>query len=340
MVDIALFYMSDYKFGGFPAFTQHLHKSFKVMGYDPAIYKIRQRSEAKERYFGAETYYRNVSIGEALEIVRCCPSIITATEYKRDEHGYIDALLKAGAGVVIHDWTEMDRGFDDILLELEIRVVSIRSVNVEMLASYGVESVFIQHPYISAGIKPGNRHMRAVSLSRLDWDKNNHIIVEANTVVSPRNVCYMWGSKYNRFFLKDKIYDVFPGWESRRFTGPYYMGPHLDIPNFPVWMASNADFVVDMSVIKGDGGGTQYCFLEAIDGGAVLVLNSDWILDGGLFQHDYNCIAVSSADELADVLEYTTHDDYKDVLCNAGHILENHVPQVVIPQYLDYLGVS
>ena len=39
-------------------------------------------------------------------------------------------------------------------------------------------------------------------------------------------------------------------------------------------------FVIDLSLIKNDGGGTQYTFLEAIYNDCVLVLHNDWINKG------------------------------------------------------------
>jgi hypothetical protein len=47
----------------------------------------------------------------------------------------------------------------------------------------------------------------------------------------------------------------------------------------------NAKFVVDLSVITHDGGGTQYTFLEAIHEDCVLVLHKDWVRQGNTFQH-------------------------------------------------------
>ena len=41
--------------------------------------------------------------------------------------------------------------------------------------------------------------------------------------------------------------------------------------------------MIDMSIIKGDGGGTQYTFLEAIYHDCILVLHLDWINKGELF---------------------------------------------------------
>jgi hypothetical protein len=61
--------------------------------------------------------------------------------------------------------------------------------------------------------------------------------------------------------------------------------------------------MVDMSSIKGDGGGTQYTFLEAIYMGCVLVLNSKWTnVEYSIFNNN-NSIIVDDAETLVSTLE-------------------------------------
>jgi len=339
MDDIALFYMSSYKYGGFPTFTQHLCNAMCCMGYNAQVYKVRARTENKCRDFGCGVTYRNLCLDDAIDVVRNVPSLITCTEYAKDTAN-IDALLEAGAQVVIHDWTEMDRGFDAILKTMNICPIVIREANVGMLTKYGVQAKFIQHPYVACTPKDGRRYTKAVSLSRLDWDKNTHMIVEANEKLSPRNKIYMWGSNHNRMYLYNKILGKYDGWEGRYYTGPYYFGPFPAIPGFAVMLASNAEFVVDMSVIHGDGGGTQYCFLEAIDAGAVLILHKDWLLEGGVFEDDVNCLAVGTVKDLVDFVENLHRDECMDIVRNASAILANHSPAIVVPKYITFLEES
>jgi len=81
-----------------------------------------------------------------------------------------------------------------------------------------------------------------------------------------------------------------------------------------------------MSVIKGDGGGTQYTFVEAIYHDTVLILNNDWISKGSLFKSGYNCIGVSNEQELAEVIENDLPSSkYSEILENSQIILQNHV---------------
>ena len=63
-------------------------------------------------------------------------------------------------------------------------------------------------------------------------------------------------------------------------------------------------FNVDMTIIRGDGGGTQYTWLEAWSAGCIPIINIEWLLE----EPDdmipgYNCIAVAGAEELAEILQ-------------------------------------
>ena len=84
--------------------------------------------------------------------------------------------------------------------------------------------------------------------------------------------------------------------------------------------------MIDMSIIKGDGGGTQYTFLEAIHQDTVLILHLDWINAGSTFKSGYNCIGVSTPEELAEVIEKgLSEGEYNEILINSKKILKNHI---------------
>ena len=52
-----------------------------------------------------------------------------------------------------------------------------------------------------------------------------------------------------------------------------------------------------MSIIKGDGGGTQYTFLEAIYNDCILILHKEWVEAGDLFKDKHNCYVVGYTDK-------------------------------------------
>ena len=80
-----------------------------------------------------------------------------------------------------------------------------------------------------------------------------------------------------------------------------------------------------MSIIKGDGGGTQYTFLEAIYHDCILILHKDWINQSDLFQDKVNCLAVSNENELVELLMNEISEEDKQILrTNAKKIVDTH----------------
>ena len=83
--------------------------------------------------------------------------------------------------------------------------------------------------------------------------------------------------------------------------------------------------MIDMSIIKSDGGGTQYTFLEAIYQDCLLILHNEWINKGDLFISGYNCIGVSNENELAELINKGIKKSERDkMILNCKKILNNH----------------
>ena len=88
-------------------------------------------------------------------------------------------------------------------------------------------------------------------------------------------------------------------------------------------LLATSKFVVDMSAINRDGGGSQYTFLEAIYG-LCLGLSSKWVEGVKTpFRHGVNCFIVSNADELRELL--TRNPDTKKIVKNAKRMLAPHL---------------
>ena len=84
-----------------------------------------------------------------------------------------------------------------------------------------------------------------------------------------------------------------------------------------------------MSIIKGDGGGTQYTFLEAIHHDCALILHKEWVDQGNTFKKDFNCYVVGFTEnvgqEIADIINAPLSKNHKNILKNSKQLLENHI---------------
>jgi hypothetical protein len=264
-MNVALFYLPDVKYGGWPTYTAHLYYGLASAGHDVRLFRIGNRTEKNERSWGRGIQYRNLSLLDACVMASEMTSIITATTQKFDKE--TEALISVGAKVIIHDPTELKGNIPE-LLKNSTDVITIRPINVGNLSKLGIRSRYLPHPYMRNPSKFNKPMLWAGAFSRIDWDKGTHFIIDANAKL-PQNKQIRIHGTCNRMYAHHKLPE---GWEQ------YYAG-QFSADN--LWggavLASRYKWAVDMSTISGDGGGTQYTFLEAIDAGTALVLNEGWV---------------------------------------------------------------
>jgi hypothetical protein len=302
-MNVALFYLPDVRFGGWPTYTAHLWYGFKAAGLNPILYKISNKTEKNTRNWGRGIQYRNLSLLDAAEVVSQMPSIITATN--RSLETETEVLLRAGAKIIIHDPTELKGAIPELLQKAE-DVVTIRPINVKNLNDLGIQARYLPHPYMRNPGKKWKRNNWAASFSRIDWDKGTHHIIDANEKLPEDKQIRIYGAANTMYAFHKLPAD----WE-RHYAGQF--------PADNLWagaqIASRFLWAVDMSSISGDGGGTQYTFLEAIDAGAGLCLNEKWVTgrdDDELAGKAVFC----KAEELAEAIAEPPTIFAEDILAN------------------------
>lgn len=198
------------------------------------------------------------------------------------------------------------------------------------LEESGFKAVFAPHPYIAPEFTDVKK-IGAVAFSRLDWDKNTHIIAEANQDLDPKKRVQIYGSE-NTLYTHHKIDKDFPNWRSE-YKGKFHKGFTAAYD-----LAASSNFVVDLSVISGDGGGTQYTFLEAWAAKSHLIIHSSWLSDKDNTMKDgSNCTSVSNATELSKLLKSKASKEIKE---KGYSMLKNHEPKAVVPIYEQALSHS
>jgi|TARA_B110000908_G_C10194370_1_gene422147 glycosyltransferase involved in cell wall biosynthesis len=302
-------------YGGWVTFTSHMaHK------YDCDLYKVGKRSEKNKRDYGYGVGYQNLRIDDILKQENI---LITAV----DKHywRYLD-LFPKGTKVVIHDPTEL-KGKENKLRELldNFEVITIReSVKDFLLEKFNKESIFLPHPFFEykKDIAEEKCNYYSLCISRIDFDKNIDILLRANKLLDAQKKIYLFGAE-NRLYVHHKLKDM--------DFDKYWMGKYPK--NLPLVyedrdLLDNCAFVVDMSIIVGDGGGTQYTFLEAIYHECVLILHKDWVEKGDLFKNGVNCYVVGYTDnieeEISNIITRGLNSECKKIISNANKLLKIH----------------
>jgi hypothetical protein len=266
MGTVHLVYLAAPRTGGWVSYTAHLAAGLRQAGHWPAIRKLGKRTERTPRPFGMGLQYINTSLPMLRALaVHGERVLIVAAEAKQAPA--VADLRTLGAGLVVHDPNELKGDAFAAATTRRDRLFVVRPAMRDRVPG----SVFVPHPYQRASIQPGARPVHAVAYSRLDWDKHTDIIAAANASLPPPLRVQVHGTE-NRMYTHHKLDSQWPAWRD-----DYHGAMPRDTVHAGARLAAAAWYAVDLSVIKGDGGGTQYTFLEALDGGAALVISDKWL---------------------------------------------------------------
>ena len=308
-----LVYMAKPIYGGWVSFTAHLAKK-----KDYPLYRVSNKTESKTRDYGYGVDYRNLAIDDLVKLPNL---LITAID--KNFYQFLPKIKKAT--IVIHDPTELKEPVLEVLKSKRFKVITIRQTVEKLLREvHGIKSQFLHHPFYqfpkskseseseSKKVKKVKKD-KNISLSRVDFDKHTDIIIKANQKL--KNPVDIYGA-LNDLYVYHKL-KVLP-------FKKYYKGRFPKTFDALVDLLASAKFVVDMSAINKDGGGSQYTFLEAIHMDCALVLNKKWVEGVKTpFKHGENCYVVEDEHELAKLLK--RNPDTSLVVKNAKKMLAPHI---------------
>jgi len=276
--DIPFFYLADSKYGGWVSFSAHLS-----LITEKNIFKVSPTGRGSGEY-GYGVFYKNVT--EGLSSVLENKVILAIDKNHRTMLNNFKNSI-----VVIHDPTEIDDGVLDFLKKSK-KVITIRKSVSDFLLKHKIDTEFIPHPFYQYEKSEVKRIGNAVALSRIDFDKGTHTIVEANNIGANIRI---YGSK-NPFYYYHKLKDL--GFDQ------YYYGEYKKTFNDSRKLYGGFDKLVDLSVIKNDGGGTQYTFLEADYWNQTIIVHKKWADNPhSIWKENENCYVVSNANELLEAVK-------------------------------------
>jgi len=326
-----LVYMAKPIYGGWVSYTAHMS-----LKYDYPIHKIGKRTEKNMRDFGYMTRYQNIKIEE---LINKDNLMIIALD--KHYYEYLKYFPK-GTKLVIHDPTEL-KSKDNPLIKDNLfnnfEIITIRQTVKDYLKNtYDIESQFQTHPFYRYEKNKESMNNYAVSISRIDFDKNTDIILKCNNLIvddkcnnlivddkcnNPMDKKVKIFGKENRLYVHHKLKDLnFEDYWYGKYPKNLPMTYNLEGTEKDI--LKDCKFMVDLSTIKNDGGGTQYTFLEAIYNDCILVLHREWIDKGSLFVENVNCLAVKDEYELRDILLDIREYDKDKIVENARKILDDH----------------
>jgi hypothetical protein len=272
-----LFYLSNSQYGGWVSFSYHLSKILN----ENHVIKVKHTFKGGGQFYG-DIKYKNIKKSAIKSFTN---PIILAVDKAHYE------LLKnfKNATIIIHDPTELS---EEVLYFIKTnKVITIRETVHKLLNKMGIKNEFLKHPFYKyQKYNLDKKYNR--SLSRVDFDKNTDIICKANNLGADIDI---YGYK-NHIYYFHKLKEL--GFD--KYYKGYYSRDLKDISK----LYAETKFLVDMSTIKNDGGGTQYTFLEAEYHNCGLILHKNWCnVPNSVYINGENCYAVSDEKELLNVLK-------------------------------------
>ena len=312
-----LIYMAKPIYGGWVTFTAHL--SLKT---DSNIFKISKKNENCKRSYGYGTFYQNKTIEDI-----CKLDNLYITALDKHYYEYLN-YFPQNTKMVIHDPNEVKNKKNPIInnnnLINKFSIITIRElVQQHLINNFNIQSTLINHPFYEYNKNKKSMGNFAVSISRIDFDKNTDIILKCNHLLEQNNhsgkVIKIFGAE-NRIYVHHKLkqYNFHNYWYGKYSKELPMVYENKDI-------LKGCTFMVDLSVIKGDGGGTQYTFLEAIYNDCILILHEDWVNKSDLFINQFNCLTVKNELELYNILSNKLTINKDEMISNAKNILKDHI---------------
>lgn len=317
---IYVLYATKVNVGGWATFARHLVDSLVAEGHEVELVKLGNRYEHFTRPFGPDHRYRNLTFEQLEHCLRNGDDQCIIAALGKHYVEEAEMLIAAGAKVVVHDTAESTCRMDLGHKPWAIRKTLAKQFN----------GVFIRHPYVPVGgIIPAKRTKDIFATSRVDFDKNTAMILDANRLGADIKIVGF----ENRLYTKFKIMPQYPEWKQsaeREFDWPRTGAGSYEL-------LKNALAMVDLTDIKGDGGGTQYTFLEAWDAGAIPIIGRWWLQKGDDMKEN-NCIPIGDAKELAHIAKGLRKHDLPDMRSAGYARLKHHAPKVIVPQVLEWLN--
>lgn len=318
-----LFYLSDYRYGGCTTFTAHLLHLLNIK----SVICLTDAFEKDIGDFGYGICYQKRPIAFLDSIKR--KRMFIADMYQNFH--LLEKLKNKDITIVVHDACEIFKENEHYLKNWKIIVIR-KTVKDYLKSKYDIISKFVYHPFYpykrilkdydennsNDNYKTEEEEEAGVSISRIEYHKNTDIILKANKKLKKPIKIY---GLTNPQYVSSKL--------NKLDFNKYYQGIFEKSFSSISNILSKSKFMVDLSQLPNDGGGTQYTFLEAIYNNSAIILNRKWIenIDKKYcdFKEDYNCYAVSNEQELIELMNNSNNIDTAKINQNARKLMHRHI---------------
>ena len=313
--DPLILWCTPYTTGGVTTFSASLQR---ITGW--SMVRLAARSSTPAKHLpGWSVPYHMRTLEELLLDPR--PAILAGGSWKWDASVWQQlAKRRGGLWWVFHDPTEFKSMPHVAAVDPQLCIV-LRKSNL----AHQPQAQLLPQPYVLRYTNSeATRTVHAVCTARVDSIKQSHLIVEANRMLPQVQRVQMSGTP-NRMY----VYGKKAKYPELADIKPRPAGAHSGAE-----LCRTAYYSVDMSRITGDGGGLQYTTLEAIDAGAVPVVDQGWMAEPGPM-HALRVFTVAGSAGLAALLRAPIDHKLLAVMRahNRSYLLRHHAARILSKAY-------
>lgn len=320
---INILHCTPWPLGGATTYVVQLVKTLEVAKVPHRVLRLGKRTENKRREIGNfGVMYQNVAFDDARKAQG--PFLLASSPTDNEISQQCAHLVEVSNGAyVFHDPNEFRIYPHWQFTGTEFKVICIREQGLKTMQN----GMFIPHPYVRLNPTTPAKRQLAVSIARTSAVKNSDWILEANQKLSVFKQVVLKG-EVNRMWWNFNVKPKHPEWPY-----PAEAGFARDY-GAAVNICTLYDLMVDLTIFKNDGGGTQYSFLEAMDAGAVPVMTEDWCSYPGRARDFGFSVADSAA--LFKLLKHADKlkpeiQDHREA--NYTYLASVHNPHTIAAQY-------
>lgn len=347
---IYLLYQKPWPVGGSLTYVSHLTRCFDMAGIDYTVLRLTDRAEAKPRRVGEHEFrYRNADLSQ-IKALRG-PVLLTMGDPELEPWVWMELAQMPNLWTTFHDpgefsfehWKHLDRR----------RVICVRETGLLHMPDAKV----ILHPYVRRySAFPEYPRKTACTVSRINGPKNSKLMIEANANL-PEDARIDMRGAWARFWWWaniSKTYGQYAEWTDDMKGFPRGNGKAAEVCSEYKLMVDMSDICCqhwgqgkrhrhDVFYFSEDGQGTQYTTLEAMDGGAVPVVSSQWFMAGRNNPPLYECFHAANAIQLENICRMVATgkadgDLWIKARKNEEYLREHHDPIKIARQYEEVLS--
>lgn len=343
---IAILDLGRFKYGGIPTYSYHLRQALESQNIEVDVISHRDKCYIDKRIRMGPLMINEINKHNILIVNGC---FVDKNDMDRISGILNKCLDEDNRYVIVHDPAEKLTLLEKVKFKKLITISKRNSKTFSKISP--IETDYTIHPYKRWSDYSRNEYAwrhgfkeEVISTSRVDFDKHYENILRAadRGLISNYKIYTGYVHRPYVYFKLDRQKITKVDWDTKYYL-KYVVGGFEFTKYDYKRVYDKAAVLLDLSYIKGDGGRSQYTFLEAFDFGTPIVLSKLWDPKDKYWVDGKNCLK-ADPDNIHSigqaVNELLNNKHCRERLINNGYeMLKKHNYKKIGRKFARILGV-